>query len=232
MKKILLVEDDKGIVNSLSILLNKEGYEVEIAYDGIEALNKFKLFNPDLVLLDIMLPEKDGWEVCKEIRKISNVPIIMLTAKDEEVDKVLGLKIGADDYITKPFGAKELLARIEAVLRRYQSDISKSQKIVAPPFEMDLVKRTVKVKGKEVNLSYREFEILKLLLSSPGRVWTRDMIIKHIWGENFWGEPRAVDVYIRWLREKVEDDPSRPKYIITVRNLGYKFQEAIENKHD
>ncbi|MEN2984008.1 MAG: response regulator transcription factor [Dictyoglomaceae bacterium] len=224
MKKILLVEDDKGIVNSLFLLLTKEGYKVETAYNGIEALEKFKTFNPDLILLDLLLPEKDGWEVCKEIRKSSNVPIIMLTAKDQEIDKVLGLKLGADDYITKPFGAKELLARIEAVLRRVQSNFIKDKKISIPPFEMDLNRRIVKIEGKEVNLSYREFEILKLFLSSPGIVLTRENIIKHIWGENFWGEPRTVDVYIRWLREKIEEDPSHPKYIVTVRNLGYKFQ--------
>lgn len=224
MKKILLVEDDKGIVNSLFLLLTKEGYKVETAYNGIEALEKFKTFNPDLILLDLLLPEKDGWEVCKEIRKSSNVPIIMLTAKDQEIDKVIGLKLGADDYITKPFGAKELLARIEAVLRRVQSNLIKDKKIIIPPFEMDLNRRIVKIEGKEVNLSYREFEILKLFLSSPGVVLTRENIIKHIWGENFWGEPRTVDVYIRWLREKIEEDPSHPKYIVTVRNLGYKFQ--------
>ncbi|MGB9857683.1 MAG: response regulator [Dictyoglomaceae bacterium] len=224
MKKILLVEDDRGIVNSLFLLLTKEGYKVEIAYNGNEAIEKFKSFEPDLVLLDLLLPEKDGWEVCKEIRQVSDIPIIMLTAKDEEVDKVVGLKLGADDYITKPFGAKELLARIEAVLRRYQSNIIKNEKIIVPPFEMDLNRRIVKIKGKEVNLSYREFEILKLFLSSPGIVLTRENIIKHIWGENFWGEPRTVDVYIRWLREKIEEDPSHPKYIVTVRNLGYKFQ--------
>ncbi|MDW8188447.1 MAG: response regulator transcription factor [Dictyoglomus sp.] len=224
MKKILLVEDDKGIVNSLFLLLTKEGYKVETAYNGIEALEKFKTFNPDLILLDLLLPEKDGWEVCKEIRKSSNVPIIMLTAKDQEIDKVIGLKLGADDYITKPFGAKELLARIEAVLRRVQSNFIKDKKIIIPPFEMDLNRRIVKIEGKEVNLSYREFEILKLFLSSPGVVLTRENIIKHIWGENFWGEPRTVDVYIRWLREKIEEDPSHPKYIVTVRNLGYKFQ--------
>ncbi len=224
MKKILLVEDDKGIVNSLFLLLTKEGYKVETAYNGIEALEKFKSFNPDLILLDLLLPEKDGWEVCKEIRKVSNIPIIMLTAKDQEADKVIGLKLGADDYITKPFGAKELLARIEAVLRRAQSNFVKDKKITIPPFEMDLNRRIVKVKGREVNLSYREFEILKLFLLSPGIVLTRENIIKHIWGENFWGEPRTVDVYIRWLREKIEENPSHPQYIITVRNLGYKFQ--------
>lgn len=230
MKKILLVEDDRGIVNSLFLLLTKEGYKVETAYNGNEAIEKFKSFEPDLVLLDLLLPEKDGWEVCKEIRQISDIPIVMLTAKDEEVDKVLGLKLGADDYITKPFGAKELLARIEAVLRRYQSNIIKNEKIVIPPFEMDLNRRIVKIKGKEINLSYREFEILKLFLSSPGIVLTRENIIKHIWGDNFWGEPRTVDVYIRWLREKVEEDPSHPKYIVTVRNLGYKFQGGTENR--
>ncbi len=224
MKKILLVEDDKGIVNSLFLLLTKEGYKVETAYSGIEALEKFKSFSPDLILLDLLLPEKDGWEVCKEIRKVSNVPIIMLTAKDQELDKVIGLKLGADDYITKPFGAKELLARIEAVLRRTQSNFIKDKKITIPPFEMDLNRRIVKVKGREVNLSYREFEILRLFLLSPGVVLTRENIIRQIWGENFWGEPRTVDVYIRWLREKVEENPSHPKYIITVRNLGYKFQ--------
>jgi DNA-binding response OmpR family regulator len=228
MNKILLVEDDKGIVNSLSLLLSKEGYMVESAYDGDEAISKFMSFNPDLILLDLLLPKKDGWEVCKEIRKMSNVPIIMLTAKDEEIDKVLGLKIGADDYITKPFSAKELLARIEAVLRRYQSNIIKGDKIIIPPFEMDLSRRVLKVKGKEVNLSYREFEILKLFLSSPGIVLTREEIIRNIWGENFWGETRIVDVYIRWLREKIEDDPSNPKYIITVRNVGYKFERGSE----
>lgn len=224
MRKILLVEDDKGIVNSLLLLLTKEGYKVETAYNGVEALEKFKSFNPDLILLDLLLPEKDGWEVCKEIRKVSNIPIIMLTAKDQEIDKVIGLKLGADDYITKPFGAKELLARIEAVLRRAQSNFIKDKKIIIHPFEMDLNRRVVKVKGKEVNLSYREFEILKLFLLSPGIVLTRENIIKNIWGENFWGEPRTVDVYIRWLREKIEEDPSHPKYIVTVRNLGYKFQ--------
>lgn len=224
MRKILLVEDDKGIVNSLFLLLTKEGYKVETAYNGVEALEKFKSFNPDLILLDLLLPEKDGWEVCKEIRKVSNIPIIMLTAKDQEIDKVIGLKLGADDYITKPFGAKELLARIEAVLRRAQSNFIKDKKIIIHPFEMDLNRRVVKVKGKEVNLSYREFEILKLFLLSPGIVLTRENIIKNIWGENFWGEPRTVDVYIRWLREKIEEDPSHPKYIVTVRNLGYKFQ--------
>lgn len=224
MKKILLVEDDKGIVNSLFLLLTKEGYKVETAYNGIEALEKFKSFSPDLILLDLLLPEKDGWEVCKEIRKVSNIPIIMLTAKDQELDKVIGLKLGADDYITKPFGAKELLARIEAVLRRTQSNFIKDKKITIPPFEMDLNRRIVKVKGREVSLSYREFEILRLFLSSPGIVLTRENIIKQIWGEDFWGEPRTVDVYIRWLREKVEENPSHPQYIITVRNLGYKFQ--------
>jgi DNA-binding response OmpR family regulator len=224
--KILVVDDEETMVRSLSALLTREGYAVAVATDGPQALEAARTERPDLILLDVMLPGADGIEVCRQIRTWSAVPIIMLTAKTAEVDKVVGLEVGADDYVTKPFSPRELVARVKANLRRAQMqaqeaalDLLHSGEVV-----LDIGRHRVTVRGKEVALSPKEFDLLRVLMSHPGRVLGRDYLLNQVWGEDFFGDTRTLDVHIRWLREKIESDPSNPTYIQTVHGVGYRFQ--------
>jgi len=228
--RILVVDDEKLIVKGLKFSLEKEGYEVLAAYDGAEALSLFKKENPDLIVLDLMLPEVDGFEVCRRIRKGSEVPIIMLTARGEDIDKILGLELGADDYVTKPFNPRELTARIKAILRRSQlppgRDQVGMQVIRLQDLQIDLFQRKVRIRDKEVDLTSKEFALLSLLASHPGRVFSREKLLEHVWGYDYYGDARTVDVHIRHMREKIEPDPATPQLILTVWGAGYKFREA------
>lgn len=223
-KKILVVDDEQPIADILQFNLEKEGYAVICAYDGEEALQKVEEENPDMVLLDVMLPVKDGMEVCREIRKTHNMPIIMLTAKDSEIDKVLGLEMGADDYVTKPFSNRELIARVKANLRRHHQETSAEDKgneitigdLVIHPDAYIATKR-----GEVIELTHREFELLHYLAKHLGQVMTRENLLQTVWGYDYFGDVRTVDVTVRRLREKVEDNPSRPVWIITRRGVGY-----------
>ncbi|NLZ38781.1 MAG: response regulator transcription factor [Firmicutes bacterium] len=229
MAKILVVDDEKTIVKGLKFALEKENYSVIVAYDGEEALQLFEAEAPDLILLDLMLPEIDGFEVCRRIRKHSNVPIIMLTARGDDIDKVLGLELGADDYMTKPFNPRELVARVKAILRRSRSqalDPSGMRVIRLQDLEIDLFQHKVRVRDKEVDLTSKEFALLSLMASNPGRVFTREKLLEHVWGYDYYGDPRTVDVHIRHLREKIEPDPASPQLILTVWGAGYKFREG------
>jgi DNA-binding response OmpR family regulator len=226
--RILLVDDERSVQTLLAYPLLKDGYEVVSAHDGREALERFAQQRFDLVVLDIMLPKLDGIEVCRRLRSRSQVPIIMLTAKDDEVDKVLGLEVGADDYITKPFSVREFRSRVRAALRR--SEMLRARgvgeaPIVAGELEVDFERREVRVRGEPVRLTYVEFEILAALASSPGRVLTRDLLLERIWGDSAYRDPRTIDVHIRHLREKVEPDPHEPEYLLTVRGVGYRFRD-------
>ncbi|MBI5310006.1 MAG: response regulator transcription factor [Actinobacteria bacterium] len=229
---ILLVDDEAPIQRMLEYPLKKDGYEVVIAGDGEEALEKFGAGQFDLVVLDIMLPKLDGLEVCKEIRAKSNVPIVMLTARADEVDKVIGLELGADDYMTKPFSLREFRSRVKAALRRAgmspngATNKLDDRKIVAGRVEIDPGKRIVTVDGEEVTLTFMEFEILMALASEPGRVLTREALLERVWGDSAYRDIRTVDVHIRHLREKIEPNASKPEYILTVRNVGYRFRDA------
>ncbi len=229
-KKILVVDDEKPIADILKFNLEKEGYSVELAYDGQEAIEKTQKGNPDLILLDIMLPKIDGFAVCKMIRKNIQIPIIMLTAKEEEVDKVLGLELGADDYITKPFGVRELLARVKANLRRAEipidSDTNSGSFIKSGNLVIDPGKYEVRKEGKPVELTLREFELIKHLATQSEQVFTREALLEDVWGYEYYGDVRTVDVTIRRLREKIEDDSSNPKFIITKRGVGYYFRRV------
>lgn len=230
MARILVVDDEKTIVKGLKFSLEKEGYEVLAAYDGAEALSLFKKENPDLIVLDLMLPEVDGFEVCRRIRKGSEVPIIMLTARGEDIDKILGLELGADDYVTKPFNPRELTARIKAILRRSQLSPGRDQVgmqvIRLQGLQIDLFQRKVRIRDKEVDLTSKEFALLSLLASHPGRVFSREKLLEHVWGYDYYGDARTVDVHIRHMREKIEPDPATPQLILTVWGAGYKFREA------
>ncbi len=224
--KVLVVDDEETMVRSLSNLLAREGYEVAVARDGPQALEAAKTQRPDLVLLDVMLPGVDGMEVCRQIRTWSTVPIIMLTAKTEEVDKVVGLEVGADDYVTKPFSPRELVARVKANLRRAQMEAQggEEDRLEAGDVVVDIGSRRIMVGGREITLSPKEFDLLKVLITHRGRVLGRDFLINHVWGEDYFGDTRTLDVHIRWLREKVEANPSRPVRIQTVHGVGYRFQ--------
>jgi DNA-binding response OmpR family regulator len=228
--RILVVDDEKTIVKGLKFSLEKEGYEVLAAYDGAEALSLFKTESPDLIVLDLMLPEVDGFEVCRRIRKGSEVPIIMLTARGEDIDKILGLELGADDYVTKPFNPRELTARIKAILRRAQippgKDQAGMQLIRLQDLQIDLFQRKVRIRDKEVDLTSKEFALLSLLASHPGRVFSREKLLEHVWGYDYYGDARTVDVHIRHMREKIEPDPATPQLILTVWGAGYKFRET------
>ena len=226
--RILLVDDERSVKTLLAYPLRKDGYEVISAQDGREALERFAQQRFDLVVLDIMLPKLDGIEVCRRLRSRSQVPIIMLTAKDDEVDKVLGLEIGADDYITKPFSVREFRSRVRAALRR--SEMLRARgvgeaPIAAGELEVDFERREVRMQGEPVKLTYVEFEILAALASAPGRVLTRDLLLERIWGDSAYRDPRTIDVHIRHLREKVEPDPHQPEYLLTVRGVGYRFRD-------
>jgi DNA-binding response OmpR family regulator len=226
--RILLVDDEHSVQTLLTYPLRKDGFEVVSAHDGREALDRFAEQRFDLVVLDIMLPKLDGIEVCRRMRSRSQVPIIMLTAKDDEIDKVLGLEMGADDYITKPFSVREFRSRVRAALRRSEMLGGRSraeQPIVAGELEIDFERRTVTAREDEVGLTYVEFEILATLAGAPGRVLTREVLLEQVWGDSAYRDPRTIDVHIRHLREKVERDPKRPEYLLTVRGVGYRFRD-------
>lgn len=232
---ILLADDDEMIVDALRFQLEREGYQVAPAYDGDEALHLARTIHPDLVLLDVMMPKLQGWEVCREIRRESNVPILMLTARGEELDRVLGLELGADDYIVKPFSFRELLARIRAALRRVAyaeqpSDRDPARRILGP-LVIDTRRHVVSRHGQPVNLAQREYDLLVVLLMANGAVVPRSELLDKIWGASWVGDPRTLDVHIRWLREKLEDDPSNPGLILTVRGVGYRLVSANELRH-
>jgi two-component system response regulator RegX3 len=222
--RVLVVEDEESFSDALSYMLRREGYEVAIAATGPDALSAFDRAGADLVLLDLMLPGLSGTEVCRALRQKSNVPIIIVTAKDSEVDKVVGLELGADDYVTKPFSSRELVARIRAVLRRGgESDELISTAIEAGPVRMDIERHTVSVGGASVSLPLKEFDLLELLLRNSGRVLTRGQLIDRVWGADYVGDTKTLDVHVKRLRSKIEPDPANPKYLLTVRGLGYKF---------
>jgi DNA-binding response OmpR family regulator len=226
--RILLVDDEQSVQKLLAYPLRKEGYEVVPAHDGREALDQFAAQRFDLVVLDIMLPKLDGIEVCRRLRSRSQVPIIMLTAKDDEIDKVLGLEMGADDYITKPFSVREFRSRVKAALRRAEMLGTRppvGEPIVAGELRIDFERRSIELRGEPVRLTYVEFEILAALAGDPGRVHTREMLLEHVWGDSSYRDPRTVDVHIRHLREKLEDDPKEPEYLFTVRGVGYRFRD-------
>jgi DNA-binding response OmpR family regulator len=229
--RILLVDDEQSIQTLLSYPLRKEGYRVVQASDGREALERFAEEPFDLVVLDVMLPKLDGFEVCRRLRSRSSVPIIMLTARTEEIDKVVGLELGADDYITKPFSLREFSSRIKAALRR--AELSRPAEtgpdeapLVVGDLRIDFPKRSVRVRGREAQLTYVEFEILATLARAPGRVFTRDMLLARIWGDSAYRDPRTIDVHIRHLREKLELDAKYPEYLFTVRGVGYRFRDT------
>jgi len=227
--RILLADDEQAIQTLLSFPLRKEGYEVVQASDGREALARFAEQSFDLVVLDVMMPRVDGLEVCRRLRAKSTVPIIMLTAKAEETDKVFGLELGADDYITKPFSMREFRSRVKAVLRRSalaRTDPADEDPIEVLDLRIDPAKRAVTVRGGLVQTTYVEFEILAALARNPGRVYTRDMLLSRVWGDSAYRDPRTIDVHIRHLREKIERDAKDPEYIFTVRGVGYRFRDA------
>lgn len=228
MKKILVVEDEKPISDILKFNLEKEGYKVDVAFDGEEGVKKGINDKYDLILLDVMLPKKDGFQVLKELRHKIQTPILMLTAKEEELDKVLGLELGADDYIIKPFSVRELLARIKANIRRGNMTISSETEdlIKSGDLSIDLNKYEVKRKNSIIELTLREFELLKFLASRGEQVFSREQLLEEVWGYEYYGDIRTVDVTVRRLREKVEEDPSNPRYVITKRGVGYYFRRV------
>ena len=224
MLKILLVDDDPNIRQLVNLYLQKEGFEVMMADRGDEALKMFKASPPNLILLDIMLPGMDGWQVCREVRKISNIPIIMLTAKDEIFDKVLGLELGADDYVAKPFDMKELVARIKAVSRRFQAADAPEKELVFPGLTININQYTVMYMGKELEMPPKELELLYFLASHPGMVFTREQLLEQVWGYDYFGDSRTVDVHVKRLREKLTEGEKLGWQIKTVWGVGYKFE--------
>ena len=225
MTQILMVEDEESLSDPLAYLLGREGFEVTVVADGLEAVAQFDRTGADLVLLDLMLPGQSGTEVCKQIRQRSTVPIIILTAKDAEIDKVLGLELGADDYVTKPYSSRELVARIRAVLRRHsEPEELITATVAAGPVRMDVERHVVHVGGEPVAMPLKEFELLEMLLRNAGRVLTRGQLIDRVWGSDYVGDTKTLDVHIKRLRSKVEPEPSAPQHIVTVRGLGYKFE--------
>ena len=224
---ILLVDDEDSVRTVLAFPLERDGYTVVQAADGEEALRLFDATQIDLVVLDIMLPRLDGLEVCKRLRTLSNVPIIMLTARDDELDKVIGLELGADDYITKPFSIREFRSRVRALLRRARSqpDVAADERIEHEGLVIDVARRTVEVRGAQVQLTYVEFELLRVLATAPGRVFSRRMLLEALWKSADYRDPRTIDVHVRHLREKLEAEPRSPEYILTVRGVGYRFRD-------
>ncbi|MDM5201563.1 response regulator YycF [Fictibacillus enclensis] len=224
-KKILVVDDERPIADILQFNLEKEGFQVTCAYDGVSAIEKIESEKPDMILLDIMLPMKDGMEVCREVRKKYDTPIIMLTAKDSEIDKVLGLELGADDYVTKPFSTRELIARVKANLRRHQQEtereVDENNEIIIGSLTIQPDAYLVTKRGESIELTHREFELLYYLAKHIGQVMTREHLLQTVWGYDYFGDVRTVDVTVRRLREKVEDNPSHPLWIITRRGVGY-----------
>ena len=225
MTRVLVVEDEESISDAVSFMLRKEGFEVSVAGTGPAALEQFDRTGADLVLLDLMLPGISGTEVCRQLRSRSNVPVIMLTAKDGEIDKVVGLELGADDYVTKPFSMRELIARIRAVLRRGGDGEELVPGVVeAGPVRMDVERHTVTISGAATPMPLKEFDLLELLLRNSGRVLTRGQLIDRVWGSDYVGDTKTLDVHVKRLRAKVEPDPAQPRHIVTVRGLGYKFE--------
>lgn len=226
MSKILIVEDEEALSDPLAFLLGREGFQTVVVDNGLDALPTFEREGADLVLLDVMLPGMPGTEVCRKLREVSSVPIIMLTAKDSELDKVFGLELGADDYVTKPYSARELIARIRAVLRRRSAepDTPTEAVLTGGPVRMDIDRHVVTVNGEEVPMPLKEFELLEILLRNVGRVMTRGQLIERVWGADYVGDTKTLDVHIKRLRSKIEPDSSAPRYVVTVRGLGYKFE--------
>ena len=226
MTRILIVEDERSLSEPLSFLLEREGYTTAVAEDGPSAVEVFERDGADLVLLDLMLPGFPGTEACRRIRATSTVPIIMLTAKDSEVDIVVGLELGADDYVTKPYSSRELLARIRAVLRR-RSDLDDAQPalIAAGDVELDLDRHTLSVRGVETAIPLREFDLLEVLMRNAGRVLTRGQLIDRVWGSDYYGDTKTLDVHVKRIRGRIESDPSNPVMLVTVRGLGYRFED-------
>jgi two-component system, OmpR family, response regulator RegX3 len=225
--RVLVVEDEESFSDALSYMLRKEGFEVSVAETGPQALIEFDRSGADIVLLDLMLPEMSGTEVCRQLRQKSAVPIIMVTARDSEIDKVVGLEIGADDYVTKPYSPRELVARIRAVLRRNAKETAAEDApptLSAGPVRMDVDRHVVTVSGSAVQLPLKEFELLELLLRNAGRVLTRGQLIDRVWGADYVGDTKTLDVHIKRLRSKIEPEPPTPRHIVTVRGLGYKFE--------
>lgn len=233
-EKILVVDDEISLQETLTYNLKKEGYLVEVAGDGIAALELFRKSKPDLVILDVMLPGMDGFEICRTLRQESNTPVLMLTARDDEIDRVVGLEVGADDYLPKPFSMRELIARVKALLRRVRlireevgsaaQEASQPKTLVFDNLEIDLSRREVRLDGKALSCKPKEFELLTFMGQHKGRVLTRELILERVWGWGYVGDSRTVDVHIRWLREKIETVPETPKRIITVRGAGYRFE--------
>lgn len=225
MIRVLVVEDEQNLREPLVYLLQKEGYDVIEAEDGNVAVETFRTLGADIILLDLMLPGLSGNEVCRTIRAESQVPIIMVTAKDTEIDKVVGLEIGADDYVTKPYSTRELLARMKAVLRRNSKPaLPESGVLRAGPVVMDIERHLVTVNGQKTQMPLKEFELLELLMENVNRVLTRGQIIDRVWGSNYFGDTKTLDVHVKRIRSKIEDDPARPRHLVTVRGLGYKFE--------
>ncbi|QKT08427.1 response regulator transcription factor [Gordonia sp. X0973] len=228
MTHVLIVEDEESLADPLAFLLRKEGFEASVINDGAAALTAFDRVNPDIVLLDLMLPGMSGTEVCKALRARSSVPVIMVTARDSEIDKVVGLELGADDYVTKPYSARELIARIRAVLRRGNDAVGDDELVdgvlEAGPVRMDVDRHTVSVNGESITLPLKEFDLLEFLMRNAGRVLTRGQLIDRVWGADYVGDTKTLDVHVKRLRSKIEPDPSSPTYLLTVRGLGYKLE--------
>ena len=227
MTTILIVEDEESLADPLAFLLRKEGFEVLLAGDGPTALEEFDRHQVDIVLLDLMLPGMSGTDVCKQLRQTSNVPVIMVTARDSEIDKVVGLELGADDYVTKPYSSRELIARIRAVLRRGGEEeevVEDDQILEGGRVRMDVERHTVTVGGEPVPMPLKEFDLLEYLMRNAGRVLTRGQLIDRIWGADYVGDTKTLDVHVKRLRSKIEEEPSRPRQLVTVRGLGYKFE--------
>ena len=224
-KTVLVVEDEPTLASALSYNLRKNGYEVVAARDGVAGLQEARRARPDAIVLDLMLPKMDGIEVCRRIRAESDVPILMLTAKSGELDKVVGLEVGADDYLTKPFGMRELMARVRALLRRagHAKQAEDPPRLVAGDIELDVRGRTVHCRGQEITLKPKEFDLLFFMVKNAGQVFNREQLLEHVWGYDFFGGSRTVDVHMRWLREKLEIEPGHPQHLLTVRGVGYKF---------
>ncbi|NDZ93555.1 response regulator transcription factor [Gordonia sp. SL306] len=227
MTHVLIVEDEESLADPLAFLLRKEGFEASVVTDGAQALTAFDRVSPDIVLLDVMLPGMSGTEICKSLRARSGVPVIMVTARDSEIDKVVGLELGADDYVTKPYSARELIARIRAVLRR-GGDAGEEDLAIGVleegPVRMDVERHTVAVNGQSTTLPLKEFDLLEYLLRNAGRVLTRGQLIDRVWGADYVGDTKTLDVHVKRLRSKIEPDPGTPKHLVTVRGLGYKFE--------
>ncbi len=228
-QRVLVVDDEAAIVELVSYNLSREGFEVLVTADGAEALKMARKEAPDLVILDVMLPSMSGLDVCRQLRRETEIPIILLTARKDEVDRVLGLELGADDYVTKPFSPRELVARVKAILRRSrgrEDESGDSHEISRTGLTVDLERREASLDGKTLHLTFTEFELLHILAKNPGRAFTRDDLLMRVWGQDFFGDARTVDVHVRHLREKLREDPQTPRFIETVRGVGYRFRES------